>query len=161
MILNSSAVNFKFKANNWREAVEESGRLLYVSDLVEEKYINALVRMVEEYGPYMVITKGIAMPHARPEDGVKKNGISLVKLTRPVNFPGDTKNNPVQVLIGLSAKTDHTHIEMMKQIAEILMSTEKTEKLLKDSSDENEIMDMLNKSFDNDLSHKNQECKGQ
>lgn len=150
MILSPEAINLNCDAKNWYEAVEECGRLLYISDLVEKKYINALVHIVEEHGSYMVITKGIALPHARPEDGVKKNGISFVKLKTPVNFPGDTENNPVGLLIGLSAKTDHSHIEMISRIAEILMNEKKTA-TLRECSNKREVMDMLNKSNNSDF----------
>jgi mannitol/fructose-specific phosphotransferase system IIA component (Ntr-type) len=60
---------------DWVEAVKLSGSLLAVDGIVEERYINAMVEVIKELGPYAVIAPGVAIPHARPEDGAKEIGL--------------------------------------------------------------------------------------
>lgn len=54
--------------------------LLVAADVVEPRYYRAILDGVEQFGPYFVIAPGLAMPHGRPEEGVKKTGFSLVTL---------------------------------------------------------------------------------
>lgn len=56
--------------------------LLVQADVVEPRYYQAILDGVERFGPYFVLCPGLAMPHGRPEEGVKKTGFSLVTLKR-------------------------------------------------------------------------------
>lgn len=46
--------------------------LLVAADVVEPRYYQAILDAVEQHGPYFVLAPGLAMPHGRPEEGVKK-----------------------------------------------------------------------------------------
>ncbi|MNC68943.1 Ascorbate-specific phosphotransferase enzyme IIA component [compost metagenome] len=59
------------------------------------------------------------MPHARPEQGAIKAQLSLVRLREPVAF-GHTENDPVQVLLGLSATSSERHIQLIQHIVTLL-----------------------------------------
>ena len=50
------------------------------ADVVEPRYYQAILDGVAQHGPYFVIAPGLAMPHGRPEEGVKKTGFALVTL---------------------------------------------------------------------------------
>lgn len=41
------------------------------ADVVEPRYYRAILDGVAQHGPYFVIAPGLAMPHGRPEEGVK------------------------------------------------------------------------------------------
>ncbi len=45
--------------------------LLVAADVVEPRYYQAILDGVAQHGPYFVIAPGLAMPHGRPEEGVK------------------------------------------------------------------------------------------
>ncbi len=45
--------------------------LLVAADVVEPRYYRAILDGVAQHGPYFVIAPGLAMPHGRPEEGVK------------------------------------------------------------------------------------------
>ena len=47
---------------------------------IEERYIDGMIETVKNLGPYIVIAPGVALPHARPEDGVIEPSMSLVTL---------------------------------------------------------------------------------
>lgn len=67
-----------------------------------------------------MIAEGIALPHAAPEKGALRTALSLVRLTPPVEF-GNPDNDPVRLVIGLSAVDHHIHIEALRTLAEIFM----------------------------------------
>lgn len=78
------------------------------ADVVEPRYYQAILDGVEQFGPYFVIAPGLAMPHGRPEEGVKKTGFSLVTLKKPLEFNHED-NDPVDILITMAAVDANTH----------------------------------------------------
>lgn len=55
-----------------QEAVKLSVDLLVKADVVEPRYYRAILDGVAQHGPYFVIAPGLAMPHGRPEEGLRK-----------------------------------------------------------------------------------------
>jgi mannitol operon transcriptional antiterminator len=113
---------------NWEEAVRVSGNLLEKAGFVEKRYIQAMIDSVKDLGPYVVIAPGVAMPHARPEDGVLEPCMSLVTLKEPVNF-GNKNNDPVKIIISFGTIDNNAHIDALKRIARIIGDPEKLDKL--------------------------------
>ena len=98
------------------EAIELSGRPLVDTGVAEERYIQAMQEGLREFGPYMVLAPGIAMPHARPEGGAIGPGFSVVTLDEPVKF-GHQHNDPVDLLVAFSATDKEAHVTVLKQLA--------------------------------------------
>lgn len=82
--------------------------LLVKADVVEPRYYRAILDGVAQFGPYFVIAPGLAMPHGRPEEGVKKTGFALVTLKKPLVFNHED-NDPVDILITMAAVNANTH----------------------------------------------------
>lgn len=101
-LLELNAITLQAQVANWQEAVRAGVDLLVQADTVEPRYYDAIVKMTGELGPWFLLAPGLAMPHARPEEGVKKTSFALVTLATPVNF-GDPDNDPIDILITLAA----------------------------------------------------------
>ncbi|WP_437071231.1 PTS sugar transporter subunit IIA [Streptomyces sp. enrichment culture] len=56
------------------------------------EYTEAMVRNVEEDGPYIVLAPGFALARTRPFEAVLKTGMSWVRLASPVAFGHETKD---------------------------------------------------------------------
>ena len=69
--ISKDKVALRLKVDRWEDAVRAAGRMLLDCGAVEERYIEAMVETAKDLGPYIVIAPGIAIPHARPEDGAK------------------------------------------------------------------------------------------
>lgn len=41
-----------------------------------------MIQKVESFGPFIHICPDVALPHARPEDGVNQLGMSLLKIQK-------------------------------------------------------------------------------
>lgn len=128
-ILTETLIDLNFSANNREEAMRRSGELLVENGFATANYIEGMLKNVEENGTYIVIAPGIAMPHARPEEGALAAGISLVTLRKPVVF-GHPKNDPVKIVMGLCATDQQTHLEALVSLVDILSQEGKIEQFL-------------------------------
>lgn len=117
-MLNADTILLQAEAANWEEAVRLGGRLLVDSGAAEPRYIDAIIRCTRELGPYYLLAPGLAMPHSRPEDGVRRVGFSLLTLRTPVEF-GHPDNDPVDVLIFLAAADNDSHVDAISQVATV------------------------------------------
>ena len=114
--LGSGAILLGARAEDWETAVRLAGSGLVASGRTTESYTDAMVATIRELGPYVVISPGLAMPHARPSESVLETGMSLVVLAEPVAF-GHAKNDPVRVVFGLAALDHDRHLELLSEFA--------------------------------------------
>lgn len=75
----NKSIRLQAEAETWQDAVKIGVDLLVAADVVEPRYYRAILDAVEQHGPYFVLAPP-AMPHGRPEEGVKKTGFALVTL---------------------------------------------------------------------------------
>ncbi len=76
--LTNEFIQFEDKIDTWQEAIVKSSQPLLEKGYVEQSYVDAMIESVNEYGPYIVITPNVALPHARPEAGSKIMGFSVL-----------------------------------------------------------------------------------
>jgi PTS system ascorbate-specific IIA component len=127
-LIRPELVKIGVKAKDWQEAILAAGKLMVDAKAVDDRFPPAMIRVAEEFGPYIVIAPGVALPHARPEDGVIKASIAIVRLIEPVEF-GNVDNDPVFLLVALAAIDHEQHIQGLSQVANILGDEESLEKL--------------------------------
>lgn len=111
-------VQFNVDALDWQEAINKGVSLLRKNGFVNEEYASQVIKDVGEYGPYIVISPGIAIPHTRPENGALGVGVSLITLKNPIHFPNT--ETPVKVMISFSATDSNKHLEIIKIIVNII-----------------------------------------
>ena len=70
----------KRNAGPWQEAIDFSMVSLLDKNYISENYIQAIKDSTINNGPYYILAPGVAMPHARPECGALKTGMSLTLL---------------------------------------------------------------------------------
>jgi ascorbate PTS system EIIA or EIIAB component len=123
------------------EAIYAAGQLLVHEGLVEESYIEAMQHAYRKNGPYFVLAPHIAIPHARPEDGVNEASVSLVQLKEPVVF-GHAMNDPVRLVFGLGAASSDEHLLLLQRLTGLLNNPDNVDKLL-NATNEVEIKNIL------------------
>ncbi len=128
-ILIENNILLQQQAQNWQEAVKLGCTLLEEKGYIEPRYYEAILEQTEKLGPFYLLAPGLAMPHARPEDGVKKSGFAIVTLKDPVMF-GDIDNDPIDILITLAAENTDFHNRVgIVQIVTLLDNEEAVERL--------------------------------
>jgi len=140
-LLTEKTIKLNVDAKDWEEAVRMGGEILVENGFVEPRYIEAMVNTVKEIGPYIVIAPGIAMPHARPENGVKQVCMSLITLKNPVEF-GNIDNDPVDTVICLGAVDNSTHLKALSDLMSLLKDNSKIENVQK-ATNIKKILDIL------------------
>ncbi|MGT2666837.1 BglG family transcription antiterminator [Streptococcus rifensis] len=114
----------------WRDAIKFVAKPLKEQGIISSDYIDAMIKSVEEYGPYIVIAPGLALAHARPDDGAKQLGLSLAIFEEPVLFEDeDQEDKSVQVVFCLSAIDAFSHLNVMKSLVNLMRDTDKIEQL--------------------------------
>lgn len=115
-------IKLNASASDWKDAVRQSGQLLIDSNYITRDYIESMIKVVEELGPYIVICPGLALAHSRPEPSVLKTGISILTLSTPINF--NSENDPVDIVITLAAIDDTDHLGLLERLSTYLSEDE-------------------------------------
>lgn len=140
-ITNETLIKLRIKAKDWEEAIRQSASVLVENNKVTEAYVDAMVNSAKASGPYIVITKHVALPHARPEAGAKEIAIGIATLENPVEF-GNDNNDPVKYIFCLSAIDNNSHLRAMSELVELL-EEEEFFRVLDNAKEANEIIDFI------------------
>lgn len=135
-------VRLRIQAKDWEDAIRKSAQVLIDEGKVKQSYVDDMICGVKEAGPYIVLTKNVALPHARPEAGALESAIGIATLANPIEF-GSEANDPVKYLFCLSAKDNMEHLAALAELAE-LFEDQTFFKLLDEAKDAKEIMDYIN-----------------
>lgn len=108
---------------NFEEGIRVSAEPLKQSGYINQAYIEKIINIYRENGPYIVIAPQIALPHAPSDSGAKKVGIGFMKLVTPV-ISGNKANDPVRYFFPLSAPDSTSHIELLSALAQLLGNEE-------------------------------------
>ncbi|EOI53880.1 BglG family transcription antiterminator [Enterococcus gilvus] len=145
-ILTPDRVLLEQHSSNWQFAVEAAGKFLLRDNLITPDYIQAMIQMVVDYDSYIVISPGVAIPHAEFSHGAKKIGASFVRLKEPVAF-NHQKNDPVKYVIAFSLPEGVSIGTCLYYFTEIL-ATEDFLTLMDQCRSEEAVMSQLKKLED-------------
>jgi PTS system ascorbate-specific IIA component len=101
---------------DWAAAVRAAAQLLVDAGAATATYADRCVQIVREQGPYIVIAPGLALAHARPEDGAQALALSAVTLATPVRF-GHATNDPVDLVLAFASPDRDMHIGLLAVLA--------------------------------------------
>ena len=138
-----SLIRVGVSASNYSEAITAAGELLVTHGHVKPNYVPAMIRVVEELGPYIVLVDGFALAHAAPGDDVLTNAISVAVLEQEVDF-GSGKM--VKVVFAMAAKDHDSHIESLGALSELLADVERRNVLL-NAVDSEQIRKLLSRAL--------------
>ena len=115
-------------ASDWRDAIKGSSAYLLKSGKIKESYVDAMIEAVDRIGPYIVLGNHVALAHARPECGVNELAVHFTTLEPSIPF-GSERFDPIRLIITLAAVDADSHLELISELAEILMEEENVDKL--------------------------------
>ncbi len=134
-------IQLRVSAKNREEAVRKAAEPLLVDGCITNQYIQKIIEIMKETGPYIVITKAVALPHAPSKYGANKLGIGITTLEQPVVF-GNEVNDPVSYLFCLSAPDSDSHLESTAELVGLL-DNERFYKILDNAKDPEEILQFI------------------
>ncbi|MDN6640510.1 MAG: PTS sugar transporter subunit IIA [Tetragenococcus halophilus] len=140
-LLTMDTVQFSDKKLSWQEAITLAAEPLLKNKQIEERYVQAMIAKVNEYGAFINIGPGIALPHARPDEGVLKLGMSMLKVTEPVLLL-DLPDHPIDTFICLAAIDNEMHLKALSSLTTILSEPESLE-VLRTAKTKEKIMEII------------------
>lgn len=140
-IISPELIQLHVLANNWEDAIRLSALPLLHEKRISENYIQKMIENARKDGPYMVIMPNVALPHARPSDGVNQLSISIAVLNEPVYFDKYT-NKPVRFVFCLAAINQEFHLNALSQLVQLL-EKEEFYHILKTSKTSQEVFNYI------------------
>lgn len=119
--LKKEYIQIDVSAKDFKSAIVRATEPFVQYGIVEPSYVEKIIEIYDETGPYIVITKNVALPHAPSEFGAKKLAIGLTILREPVKS-GHDANDPVKFLFSLSSPDKDQHLESMSSLVKVLSS---------------------------------------
>lgn len=110
-VLTKETVGLDVEASDWADAIRKVGQLLVAAGAVDPGYVDAMITAVKAKGPYIVVSKGVAMPHATP-DLAKRVALGVVRLKEPVVF-NQPEHDPVDLLFCLCSQDFISHMSTL------------------------------------------------
>ncbi|RRO11649.1 PTS sugar transporter subunit IIA [Pectobacterium aquaticum] len=123
-LLQHDCIQLGVICETWEDAIYCAAQPLILAGCITKHYPIAVIENTKEFGPYYVFDEGIAIPHARPECGVRENCFSLLTLQTPLSIQG---SEPVDILIMFGGINSDAHIT--EGIASIVNLLEKDDML--------------------------------
>ena len=140
-LITPEMIQISDEVSDWEEAIRLAAQPLLDTKKIESRYSDAMIEKVNQYGPFIHIGKGIALPHARPEDGVNELGMSLLKVKKPVLLLDDEKH-AIQIFVCLAAIDNEAHLRALSSLTKLLSNKENLDALLTATTKE-EIQNIL------------------
>ncbi len=143
-LLENTTVILDSNINDWQKAILISTDLLYDQACITEDYYPSIINITKDLGPYYILLPGIAMPHARPENGGLKSGVSCAYFPQGVLFEG--VEDPVFILLAVCAKDSDTFAsEIIPSVASFLQNNDLLT-IIKYLKNTKELINMLEKT---------------
>jgi PTS system ascorbate-specific IIA component len=84
LLIEADAIQVGVVESDWQRVIKLAARPLEAKGFISTEYSQAVIDNTLNHGAYYVFDEGIAIPHARPECGVRRNCFSLVLLEKPI-----------------------------------------------------------------------------
>lgn len=140
-IIKESYIQFDVAAENFEDAIRKSAEPLLKDDAITDSYVDKIIEIYKETGPYIVITKNVALPHASSEAGAKKPAMGVTRLSTPV-ISGHESNDPVKYLFVLSASDSNSHLQALSEFVQLL-SQEDFYELIQATNNKSDILEFI------------------
>lgn len=124
-LLAGEGVRFGVVAADRYDAVRQCGELLVAIGAVTEDYVPAMREREDEISTY--IGAGVAIPHstAAGKKHVRRDALAVLALAEPVDWG---EGQEVSLCVAIAALGDR-HLDILAELAEVLMDPERAEEL--------------------------------
>lgn len=118
-MIRPALIQTRAAARTAEEAVLLSAQPLLTCNYITQNYVDSVIDTFKSSQHHTVIMKSVALPHAAPDRGVLKPGISVTVLEHPVIFNVENYD-PIRYIFCLSAVDYESHLSAMASLVEFL-----------------------------------------
>lgn len=118
-LIKLSHIIFTKRVYSWQDMVAIASQPLIASGAIQERYLHAMVDVIENHGFYMYMGSGVLLLHAKPTDGVNQLCMSMLKLEKPFIYNSETLPE-TDIIFVLGATDDNSHLKALFQLNELI-----------------------------------------
>lgn len=118
-LLRVDNIEIDVPAKDWKDTIKKAAKILERNGDINQRYTESMIKNVEKNGPYIVISKGFALPHSKYDQGVNRLAMSLIRLSKPIEY-GIKELDPVEFVCVMSAIDDKAHLKALFTLVNIL-----------------------------------------
>lgn len=138
-LITERTIVLRDRVHHWKEAIRVAAEPLLKLGFIEQDYVRAMIELIENLGPYIVLTPHVAITHARPEAGVNRLSMSLLRLRESISFG---RGKEVHLVIVLAAEDDERHLDALAELAYLIADERNIERLIC-ATTEREIAELI------------------
>ena len=151
--LKENLIFLNLKAEDNKEVLQIMGDAMIREEYGDQGFTEALLKREKDYPTGLDVDGiGVAIPHTDAEH-VKKEGISIAVLDRPVEFDAMGEENcqiPVKIVIMFTVAGKNKHIDRLLQVLDMIKDEEILQGLL-DAKNKKEIRTVIQKREKSDI----------
>lgn len=129
-------IQLNIEVDSWEEAIIKSATPILNREIINEAYIKDMIKNIKQYGAYIIVDDGIAMPHAKANNNVNGVGVTITTFKKGISI---LNSKPVKLFITI-ANNKYDHIELISALMKII----ENEKLVEGIINSNEVNDVYN-----------------
>lgn len=103
---------------SWEKVITDLGDRLYDKDIITKEYIETILDQMPKIPSYIVLGNMIALPHASPEFGARKLGVSIAILNQGIT----SEVGEIKTIVLLSSIDKEEHINVLFELLNLSMS---------------------------------------
>lgn len=130
-ILQDTNIFLNIKATELQEVLKK-----LICPLIHNASIESMAVASKIYNDYKIVDKHILLVHVKPTDGVKTLGISIGTSRTGFLF-NQKENDPIKLIFCLASIDNYSHLNLMKNIIELIQDKKKVYQLIAQNSIEN------------------------
>jgi transcriptional antiterminator/mannitol/fructose-specific phosphotransferase system IIA component (Ntr-type) len=112
---------------DWQAAIAASASGLLKDGYITQQYIDRITAANSGKDAYSFLGTAMAIPHARSQKDVLKDGFGIVVLKEPVTFPNGMH---ISLVVTLALVSAGEHVKAVNQLAEIALDKRQINKLI-------------------------------
>lgn len=136
-------IQFIKSCGSWEQAIEKAAEPLLIEGLIDERYIEAMIQNIYQYGAYIHMGNQIALPHASPEDGVYRTSFSMLVLEDPIEILNNSKFK-TKIIFVLAPADSKQHLTALNNLITIISADSNIKKLFQ-AVDKKQILSVIGK----------------
>lgn len=125
-LLTSDKIRNGLTAYDWQNAVLQTANVLLETGDITLDFVESTIRTVSSAGPYIVISRGVALVHSGIGEGVNNLAMSLGTFPEGVRF-NHPLHDPVRLVFCLAPVDKDSHLEALHGIIELFDQTNEQE----------------------------------
>lgn len=136
-IINQGLTSYHDGFDTWEEAVAASYQGMLKKGIINEGYIDEVIASIKEFGPYVVISPLVAMPHSTTgSTNANDTAFSFMRVKNPVVFDESDSSKNAKIFFSFAASEEDAHLKNIVKLAEMLINEELVTELFEVNNDD-------------------------